>query len=456
MRFAAVTSLVLLALTVAATGARGTRSGTAMPADPDVLVGTGLHRAAASPTVARRASSWCGTTSTTDRPPAVTGYPIRIYYAIPSDGGDQSATAAPQISDILDQLTSWWQREDPSRTPRWDVYAAPCGTQVDLQVLRLPTVSVATTDPHEVFAQVWDTLQAQPDAETTKYLVFVDDIDTGNICGVGGPASGSTVGQLSMGVATVFLASCDGADRATVAGHELLHAVSPAGGFVGSPHTCPGDLYHVCDSTGDILYPYVGEGIPVTSLQLDVGHDDYWAGSAPVNLQVQPWFRHVQDQVHLGLTITGEGSVQSSVPGVTCNAACGSDWDRGTAVSLSTTAGTGYKFVRWSGGCTGAGDCALTLGASTDVTALFAPSTFPLTVHVAGSGTVTSSPRGLACKHAACAHPFSSYQPVLLTAKPAKGWRFAGWAGACRGKRTSCTLQMTAPSAARAAFAKKR
>jgi hypothetical protein len=449
--------VVLLALATAlAAGRAHARPVLPAPGPVDEVTEAASPAHAAAPSRATRSSTWCGTTSPTDRPPAVTGYGIRVVYAIPSDGTDQSATAAPQISDVLDQVTSWWQREDPSRAPRFDMYAAPCGLQYDLTVVRIPTLSVATTDPHQAFADIWNQFETDPSAPTTKFLVFLDDVDTGDICGVGSMAESAVLGQPSYGVASVFLDSCNGADQATVAAHELLHAVSPAAGFVGAPHTCPGDLYHVCDSTGDVLYPYVGIGIPLTSLQLDVGHDDYWAGTAPVNLQVQPWFRHVQDQVRLGLTLTGQGTVQSDLPGIDCSASCGTDWDRGDAIQLTATPAAGERFVRWSGGCTGGSDCALTLDASKDVTALFAPDTYPLTVRVAGSGTVTSLPRGLTCRHSGCTKPFASYTAVFLTAKAAKGWRFSAWSGACRGKKTSCSVPMTAATAVRATFAKKR
>lgn len=447
--------LIALAAAVAA-GRAQTRTIAMAPASVDEVTAIARSSHPAAPTRAHRASSWCGTTSPTDRPAAVTGYQIRVIYAIPSDGADQSATYAPQISDILDQVTSWWQREDPSRVPRFDVYAAPCGPQVDLTVVRIPTISVAMTDPHQVFDLIWNQFQTDPSAPTTKFLVFLDDVNTGDVCGVGSMAQGSTLGTPSYGVASVYLDSCNGADRATIAAHELLHAVSPAGGFVGAPHTCPGDLYHVCDSTGDVLYPFVESGIPLTSLQLDVGHDDYWAGTAPVNLQVQPWFRHVQDQVHLDLAISGQGTVTSDLPGIDCTATCGTDWDRGDAIHLTAAPATGERFVRWSGACTGDSDCGLTLDTSKSVTAQFAPQTYPLTVRVAGSGIVTSLPRGLTCRRGGCTKPFTSYTAVFLTAKAAKGWRFSAWSGACRGKKTTCTVPMSGATAVRATFAKKR
>ena len=449
--------IVLVAAFAAIVGGHSGNGATALAPWPDALTAASAHPAATAPVVSRRSASWCGSTSTSDRSAAVTGYPVRVFYAIPADGADQSATFAPQISDWIDQINSWWLREDPSRTPRFDMYAASCGLQVDLQVIRLPSVSVGMTDGDQVFNLVWTQMQSQPDAGTAKYLVFIDDVNTQDICGVGATAEGATLGSPAMGVATVFLDACNGADRASTAAHELLHAVSPAGGFPNSPHTCPGDIRHFCDSSGDILYPYAEGGIPLTSLQLDYGHDDYWAGTAPTNLQVQPWFRHTQDQVHLGLTMVGNGAVESDVPGVDCSASCGTDWDRGSAIQLSAASADGYRFIRWTGGgCTGDADCSLTLDAAKDVTALFAPDTYPLAVRVAGSGTVTSSPGGIACKRGTCTKPFPSYGAVSLTEKPAKGWQFTGWSGSCRGKKTRCSVAMTAASAVRAAFAKKR
>jgi hypothetical protein len=421
--------------------------------DADTLTSSAVPQA--TPVSVHRTSTWCGTVSTTDRPPVSTGYPIRVYYGLPSDGADNSATAAPMISDLIDQIDAWWQREDPSRLPRFDMYAASCGPQVDLQTVRFGSVSVGSTDGHQVFDSVWSQLQSDPQAGTTKFLVFLDDVNTGNLCGVGGPANGSQLGSLSMGVAVVFLISCNGADRATVAAHEMLHSVNPETLLQGAGHTCPGDSAHVCDSSGDVLYPYVESGIPLNSLQLDVNHDDYWAGTAPVNLQVQPWFKHTQDQVHLGLAITGSGSVTSDIPGLDCSASCGTDWDRGDTVDLSPNAATGYRFIKWTGGCSGDADCSLTLDATKDVTALFAPNVYPLRVSVTGRGTVSSNPARIKCTKGTCAKSFTSYAPVFLTAKPAKGWRLKSWSGACRGTKLTCRVGMSSPTAARATFAKK-
>ena len=124
-------------------------------------------------------------------------------------------------------------------------------------------------------------------------------------------------------------------------------------------------------------------------------------------------------------------------------------------MTLPAAPTAGSVFAGWSGtgGCTGTGTCIVAMAAATSVTATFAPS-FALTVTKAGtgSGTVTSSPAGIACG-ATCATTFASGAVVTLTATPAAGSRFAGWSGTggCTGIGT-CTLTMSAAKAATATF----
>src|SRR5438552_119644 len=79
-----------------------------------------------------------------------------------------------------------------------------------------------------------------------------------------------------------------------VGAHELIHALGalPDGDRA---HPCPGDAGHPCDSTSDILYPYASGG-PLSSLILDVNHDDYYAhpDSDPwVDIQDSRWLHRL-------------------------------------------------------------------------------------------------------------------------------------------------------------------
>ena len=68
----------------------------------------------------------------------------------------------------------------------------------------------------------------------------------------------------------------------------------------------------------------------------------------------------------------GSGSVTSSPAGIDCGAACSAQFDDGTSVTLTPVADPGSHFTGWSGDCTGADACALTMNANHFVTASFA------------------------------------------------------------------------------------
>lgn len=73
-----------------------------------------------------------------------------------------------------------------------------------------------------------------------------------------------------------------------------------------------------------------------------------------------------------------------------------------------------------------------------------------LTVNKSGNGMVTSSPSGISCG-TDCSQSYTSGTPVILTQKPASGWSFSGWGGACSGKG-SCTVSMMSSKSVTATF----
>lgn len=74
-----------------------------------------------------------------------------------------------------------------------------------------------------------------------------------------------------------------------------------------------------------------------------------------------------------------------------------------------------------------------------------------VTVSKSGKGKVTSSPGGIACGKT-CKHSYAYGTLVTLKAKAAKGSRFAGWSGACKGKQ-SCKITVSGDAAVKAKFA---
>jgi hypothetical protein len=88
-------------------------------------------------------------------------------------------------------------------------------------------------------------------------------------------------------------------------------------------------------------------------------------------------------------------------------------------------------------------------GSACDIGAYELLQFFPLTVTVAGSGSVSSSPPGIACP-SDCSETYAGGS-VTLTATPANGFAFAGWSGACSGTGP-CGVTMSAARAVTATF----
>jgi Divergent InlB B-repeat domain len=207
----------------------------------------------------------------------------------------------------------------------------------------------------------------------------------------------------------------------------------------------------VCDAEEDLMFPSIG-GAALVSKVLDTGRDDYYGHAGGwTDTQDSSWLVRLDGQVPLAVTISGPGAVSADVPGLQCAATCTTTWNSGQRLALRATPGTGAKLVRWEGACTGSAGCALTVGAGTAVSAVFAPALFRLRVSVAGRGAVRSSQTGITCRPR-CSATFPSFTPVRLTATPAKGWKLRSWSGACKGSRKTCTVPMSAAANARATF----
>ena len=144
----------------------------------------------------------------------------------------------------------------------------------------------------------------------------------------------------------------------------------------------------------------------------------------------------------------GAGSISSSPAGIACGTDCTEDYDNGTTVTLTATAGSGSAFAGWTGCDSMSGmTCTVMMSAAKTVTATFnlQTQTFPLTVGKAGAGggTVTSSPAGINCG-ADCSESYNSGTTVTLTAAAATGSAYGSWNGCNSVAGAICTVSMTA------------
>jgi len=161
----------------------------------------------------------------------------------------------------------------------------------------------------------------------------------------------------------------------------------------------------------------------------------------------------------VNVTGAGAGRVTSSPAGIDCggdSTDCNGSFGYGTTVTLAAAPGSGSAFSGWSGGgCTGTGDCVVTLDQATEVTADFAPVTFhTLNVQVQGEGKVTGP--GIECGEGAtdCSQPYEDGSVVSLDAAAATGWGLTGYTAPCAVREGVCELTMDQDRTVTATFSR--
>jgi uncharacterized repeat protein (TIGR02543 family) len=231
--------------------------------------------------------------------------------------------------------------------------------------------------------------------------------------------------------------------------HTLGLTVDGAGTVTSAPPgiSCPGDCSEdYLDGTVVTLTQVADAGFVFTGWSGDCTGTGTCQVTMDAARSVTATFAPLRNLVVL---VTGSGTVTSSPPGISCPADCSEGYLDGTVVTLSQAAEPGWVFIGWSGDCTGAGACQVTMDAGRSVFATFAP-LHALTVAVSGPGAVTSAPPGIACP-TDCGEAFLDGTPVALSATADPGAFFVGWSGDCTGTGT-CDLTMDGPRSVAAAF----
>jgi uncharacterized repeat protein (TIGR02543 family) len=159
----------------------------------------------------------------------------------------------------------------------------------------------------------------------------------------------------------------------------------------------------------------------------------------------------------LTAVIVGAGTVSGG--GITCSSGspdgCSTPAANGAIVELVATPAPGYVFKSWAGcNSTTGTTCRVTMTMAKTVTATF-QLTYPLQISFqgAGSGAVRAGTVTCASSSGPCTIPEPSGATVFLTATADAGSTFAGWAGACAGTGTTCSVPMTMARDVTATFA---
>jgi hypothetical protein len=197
-----------------------------------------------------------------------------------------------------------------------------------------------------------------------------------------------------------------------------------------------------------------GHGIAVTGT---AGHSTVYETSSTGNAvavftQGPPSFK-----LNLSTSGTGSGTFKCKVlPSVT-EETCAAEYEEGKEVEVIAHESAGSEFVNWTGDCTGAGSCVVTMSAEKSVNGVFnlEPGHDNLTVNVTGEGSVE-------CKVGAGS--FGPCQPTytegsLLTLHPVAGPHatFEGWnsgtgsAASCSGTG-DCSFTINSNSSVNAPF----
>ena len=235
---------------------------------------------AAAPAHASTPMPWCGSTSSAaDRfPDATPAYAVHVVYARPPGTPDRFADFAPRIVGDTAAFDAWWRREDPTRTPRFDLFPFPgCESAfgaLDISNVQLPRSAGPIGGAfREIRLQLASELGF--DESEKAYLVYYDgptgQLGDEHVCGQGARPSGFDL----PGLAVVYLDSCDADQgdslRPVIALHELVHVFGAVERT--APNSCRSG--HVCDVEQDLMTAAL-TGEELETHVLDAGRNDYY------------------------------------------------------------------------------------------------------------------------------------------------------------------------------------
>ena len=148
---------------------------------------------------------------------------------------------------------------------------------------------------------------------------------------------------------------------------------------------------------------------------------------------------------------SGKGTVTSRPAGIDCGSICSATFPQVSRLALIASPDPSSTFRSWSEpSCDGA-ICYVTLDRDKSVTATFVATNATLSVAKTGSGTVTSTPAGIACG-STCSAQYKTGTTVALDPVADQGWKFVSWGGACSGNG-ACTVSLDSDKSVAATFA---
>jgi subtilisin family serine protease len=294
------------------------------------------------------------------------------------------------------------------------------------------------------------TLTATPEAGSVFWSWTGCTSVSGNVCTVSMTAA-KTVTATFAPATWLLTAKTSGTGRGTVTGEGISCTTgSPVGCTASVPNTTPATSVALTATpeAGSILSSWSG----CTSVSGNVCTVSMTAAKT-----VTATFQPATYPLILNAT-GGGGGTAFSESGFTCmvisGVPCTGTFANGATVVLTASADTSSVLKSWSG-CTSVSGatCTITMTGAKTLTLRIEPSTYPLTVNVAGGGAVEGD--GIACSAATpegCSATVANGASVTLTATPDAASIFKSWFGCTSVSGTSCTVSMTGAKSVTATF----
>lgn len=277
------------------------------------------------------------------------------------------------------------------------------------------------------------------------------------------PSAGSIFGGWSgacsgSGACTLSMSEARQVDAQFQAGSYTL-SVSRSGNATGSVTASSGGIS--CGSVCSANY-MGGSTVSLTATPGPYARFVGWSGacagtgSCVVSMvdarSVGATFSATRHTLSIGRAGNGSGVVTGKPGGIACGSACVTLQPVASTITLTAKASSGSRFMGWTGACRGVGTCKVKLSADVTVGAVFEKIPYVLSYVRAGSGSgmVAIAPASQVCANS-CKQTLLSGTTVVLSATPAAGSNFVGWAGACRGTRP-CTVTVRAATTVAANF----
>jgi hypothetical protein len=190
------------------------------------------------------------------------------------------------------------------------------------------------------------------------------------------PAAFSGTATLSWDAPTT---NADGTPLTDLAGYMVYYGNSP-GNYFQNMNVDNVTTYTVNNLTDGLTYYFA-----VTAYDT-LGNESRYSNEISKTIQLP------QYTLTINKCGAGEGTVTSSPTGINCGSDCSEVYNAGTVAILTALPSADSTFAGWSnGGCTGTGQCVITINLDTSVTATFIRETYSITTIAGAGGSISPS-----------------------------------------------------------------